>query len=92
MGRGPMRLAGSDGLTAGGESWTKFWRHGLFLLVRVGENSDHLRSAATPAMMEAIWAPAALLPQAGADWVQTGPDTAQVRFPALPEVAPVESR
>lgn len=90
VGQGLMRFAGSDGYLAGSESWTKFWLRGLVPLVRVGGGPDHPRSAATRAMMESIWSPAALLPQAGAEWVQTGPDTAQVRFPALPDVAPVE--
>lgn len=90
VGAGLIRFAGSDGYLAGAESWTKFWLRGLVPLVRVGGGPDHPRSAATRAMMESIWSPAALLPQAGADWVQTGPDTAQVHFPALPEVAPVE--
>jgi hypothetical protein len=90
VGRGLMRFAGSDGYLADAESWTKFWLRGLVPLVRVGGGPDHPRSAATRAMMESIWSPAALLPQAGAEWVQTGPDTAEVRFPALPDVAPLE--
>lgn len=92
VGSGLMRLGGSDGyLRAGGvvESWTKFWMHGLIPLARIGGSDDHARAAATRAMMEAIWAPATLLPQFGADWVQTGPDTAEVRFADAPALEPM---
>jgi hypothetical protein len=88
IGQGSSGFAGSDGLVAG-VSWTRFRLAGLVPLVRVGGNDDHLRSAGTRAMMEAVWCPAMLLPQAGAVWRQTGPDQAEVSFPAHPDIAPV---
>jgi hypothetical protein len=89
IGQGAAAFAGSDGLVAG-QSWTRFRLAGLVPLVRVGGNADHLRSAGTRAMMEAVWCPAMLLPQAGAVWRQTGPDQAEVAFPAHPDIAPVQ--
>jgi hypothetical protein len=93
VGSGLMRFAGSDGYhaPAGGpvESWTKFWLHGLIPLARIGGTLDHARAAATRVMMEAIWTPAALLPQSGADWTQTGPDTAEIRFADAPDLEPM---
>ncbi len=94
VGSGLMRFAGSDGYHAPGEgtvySWTKFWLRGLIPLARVGGTDDHARAAATRVMMESIWAPASLLPQFGAQWSQTGPDTAEVRFADAPDLAPMQ--
>jgi hypothetical protein len=93
IGRGLMRFGGSDGYhrTAGREgSWTKFWLHGLIPLARIGGTGDHARAAATRVMMEAIWAPASLLPQFGAEWLQTGPDSAEIRFVDAPGLAPLQ--
>lgn len=93
VGQGLMRFAGSDGYhRANGseESWTKFWLRGLLPLARIGGTEDHARAAATRVMMEAIWAPAALLPQFGAEWTQTGRDTAEIRFSDAPGVAPMQ--
>jgi hypothetical protein len=89
FGRGAMRIGGSDALD-GSESWTRFGLFGLLPLARAGGNEDHRRAAGTRALMEAVWAPAALLPQFGAIWEQTGPDTARVSIPALRGVAPME--
>lgn len=93
VGAGLMRFGGSDGYHRDGareESWTKFWLHGLIPLARIGGTDDHARAAATRVMMEAIWAPATLLPQFGAEWVQTGPDTAEVRFADTPGLEPMQ--
>jgi len=93
VGSGLMRFAGSDGYhRAGGteESWTKFWLRGLIPLARIGGTDDHARAAATRVMMEAIWAPATLLPQFGAEWVQTGPDSAEVRFAEVEGIEPMQ--
>jgi hypothetical protein len=93
VGSGLMRFAGSDGYhwAAGrAESWTKFWLRGLIPLVRVGDTGDHARAAATRAMMEATWAPASLLPQFGAQWVQTGPDSAEIRFADVQGIEPMQ--
>jgi hypothetical protein len=93
VGEGLMRFAGSDGhhrAQGSEESWTKFWLHGLIPLARIGGTDDHARAAATRAMMEAIWAPATLLPQFGAKWTQTGPDRAEIRFAHAPGLAPLQ--
>lgn len=95
IGAGLMRFAGSDGYLSdpsGAESWTKFWLRGLVPLARVGGTSDHARAAATRAMLEALWVPATLLPQMGATWVETGPDTAEIRFAATPDLPPMQVR
>lgn len=89
VGSGLMRFAGSDGHLAGSdgaESWTRFWLHGLIPLARIGGNPDHARAAATRTMLESVWVPATMLPQAGAVWVQTGPDTAEVSWPEAPDL------
>lgn len=93
IGAGLMRFGGSDGYhrTGGGaESWTRFWLHGLIPLARIGGTDDHARAAATRVMMEAIWAPATLLPQFGAEWTQTGPDSAEVRFADTAGLEPMQ--
>ena len=93
VGAGLMRFAGSDGYhRAQGreESWTKFWLRGLIPLARIGGTEDHARAAATRVMLEAVWAPATLLPQFGAEWVQTGPDSAEVRFADVQGVEPMQ--
>jgi hypothetical protein len=93
VGSGLMRFGGSDGYhRAGGaeESWTKFWLRGLIPLARIGGTDDHARAAATRVMMEAIWAPATLLPQFGAEWTQTGPDSAEVRFADTQGIEPMQ--
>lgn len=92
IGEGLMRLAGSDGYLrnqGSEESWTKFWLAGLVPLARIGGGPDHPRAAATRAMLEAIWVPATLLPQFGAEWRQTGPDSAEIRFADTPDLPPV---
>ena len=93
VGTGLIRFAGSDGyFRAQGseESWTKFWLRGLIPLARIGGTEDHARAAATRVMLEAIWAPASLLPHFGATWVQTGPDSAEVRFADMQNIEPMQ--
>ncbi|MCC5987870.1 MAG: hypothetical protein JJT95_09325 [Pararhodobacter sp.] len=94
MGQGLMRFAGSDGYHApeGGrvESWTKFWLRGLIPLARIGASEDHARAAATRALLESVWVPASLLPQFGAEWVQTGPDSAEIRFADMQGIEPMQ--
>lgn len=94
VGQGLMQFAGSDGFHApeGGEvdSWTKFWLRGLIPLARIGGTTDHQSAALTRVMLESIWAPASLLPQFGADWVQTGPDSAEVRFAGVQGIEPMQ--
>ena len=93
IGTGLMRFGGSDGYTRAGEaqeSWTKFWLQGLIPLARIGGTEDHARAAATRVMLEAVWAPASLLPQFGAEWVQTGPDSAEIRFADTQGIEPMQ--
>lgn len=93
IGRGLMRFAGSDGYLSdpnGAESWTKFWLGGVVPLARIGGTTDHARAAATRAMLESLWVPALLLPQMGATWTETGPDTAEIRFAAAPDLPPMQ--
>jgi len=94
VGSGLMRFAGSDGYHAPGvgarDSWTKFWLHGLIPLARIGGSEDHARAAATRVMLESVWAPASLLPQFGAEWEQTGPDTAEIRFDTTRGIEPMQ--
>ena len=93
IGSGLMRFGGSDGYhRAGGaeESWTRFWLHGVVPLARIGGTNDHARAAAARVMLEAVWAPASLLPQFGAEWVQTGPDSAELRFADAPGLGPMQ--
>lgn len=93
VGSGLMRFGGSDGYhLAGGaeESWTKFWLRGLIPLARIGGTDDHARAAATRVMLESVWAPATLLPQFGAEWTQTGPDSAEIRFADVQGIEPMQ--
>lgn len=93
IGSGLMAFAGSDGYARSSEveeSWTKFWLHGLVPLARIGGTKDHARAAATRVMLESVWTPAALLPQFGARWEQTGPDSAEVHFAETPDLPPMQ--
>lgn len=89
IGRGMLRIDGSDGYLAGATSWTRFWLHGLVPLTRVADTPDHARSAAARMALESVWCPAALLPQAGAVWRQAAPDVAEIEFPAVPGIEPI---
>lgn len=80
MRSGILQIAGSDALVQG-QSWTRFWISGLIPVVNQKSSHDLNRSASTRPAMEAIWAPASLLPGAGVTWEQTGPDTARPIFP-----------
>ncbi|MGR4066916.1 DUF6544 family protein [Billgrantia sp. C5P2] len=71
-GSGILQLSGSDGM-ANGRSWTRFWLNGTLPVARVGGNDNHLRSSFGRVAGEAaFWAPAALLPQHGVRWEETG--------------------
>ena len=70
-------IGGSDGLVSS-RSWTRFWFMGLFPVVRVSDDSDHLRSAFGRMVAEAaFWAPASLLPGDRVRWEEAGPKTAR---------------
>jgi len=79
MRSGVLRISGSDALVQG-HGWTRFWMNGLVPVVAAQGSPDLDRSALTRAAMEAIWAPASLLPAHGAVWEQTGPDSARIGF------------
>lgn len=77
---GLIRITGSDALVEG-EGWTRFWINSLVPVVNEYASADLNRSALTRAAMEAIWAPASLLPSNGVEWSQTGANSARVTFP-----------
>jgi hypothetical protein len=87
MKSGMLEITGSDGLVAN-HAWTQFWLNGLIPVVSEKGYADLTRSALSRSAMEAVWAPASLLPQYGAVWEQIGPDEARVTFPT--GVEPVE--
>jgi hypothetical protein len=94
IGAGLMRFAGSDGYHepdgAARDSWTKFWMYGLIPLARISTSEDHARAAATRALLESIWVPAALLPQFGAHWTQSGANSAEIRFDLDINIEPMQ--
>ncbi len=79
MNRGVIRFSGSDGLS-NGHGWTRFWMFRALPLVQASGTEDIDRAAAARPALEAIWAPASLLPANGATWLQTGPDTARITY------------
>jgi Family of unknown function (DUF6544) len=81
---GGMALDGSDGFD-GAHGWTRFWAFRALPLVQLAATEDLDRAALARPAVEAMWAPAALHPALGAQWVQTGPDSAEVTFPDGPE-------
>ena len=88
--RGAMLITDSDGLEDG-EAWTRFWLAGLVPVVnQVSRERDLVRSAAFRSAAEAIWLPAAMLPQSGARWRAVGPDTAEVTMPSI--AGPITNR
>lgn len=78
VGSGLMQMSGSDGM-AEGRSWTRFWLNGTLPVARTGGDDNHLRASFGRVAAEAaFWAPAALLPQHGVRWEETGvPDLAR---------------
>jgi hypothetical protein len=79
MKSGLIEITGSDALVHG-EGWTRFWINRLVPVVNQQTSPDLVRSALTRSAMEAVWAPASLLPAYGVGWNQTGPDTARLTF------------
>jgi len=76
-GQGFIRFNGSDGIHDD-HSWSRFWLWGIFPIVWVGGNKDHLRSAFGRVVAESVfWAPATLLPQNNVTWREIDKDTAQ---------------
>ncbi len=79
MRSGIMHISGSDALVQGA-GWTRFWINGLLPVVNQQASPNLNRSAFTRSAMEAIWAPASLLPVNGVTWEQTGPNKARLNF------------
>lgn len=79
MSSGLLTFSGSDGLQ-GGHGWTRFWMYRALPLVQVAATANIDRSAAARPAIEAIWAPATLLPANGVRWEQIGPDLATATF------------
>ena len=77
MRAGPMLISGSDGLHDA-HAWMRMWLFQAIPLVQVAATEGLDRSALARPALEAIWAPAALLPAHGARWVELAPDKAQV--------------
>lgn len=90
VGSGLLRFSGSDGYWTGRTSWTRFSLWGLLPVARVANTDDHARAAAARMVLETVWVPPALLPQHGAVWRPIGADQAEVRFPALDGVEPIQ--
>jgi hypothetical protein len=72
-----MSISGSDGFD-GERSWVRFWLMKTIPIVRAGGSRDHARAAFGRVVAEAaFWAPAALLPDAGAAWEAVSRDVAR---------------
>ncbi|MEO8686105.1 MAG: DUF6544 family protein [Devosia sp.] len=80
MHSGPAWIAGSDALIDD-VGWTRFWLGGLLQVANDGFSEDFLRSAVARPALEAIWAPASLLPERGVRWTAAGLDAADVVIP-----------
>jgi hypothetical protein len=77
-GKFPMVFSGSDA-AEDGASWSRFWLYGIIPVARAGGNQDHARAAFGRYVAEAVfWSPAALLPEAGANWQAVDANTARV--------------
>ena len=81
MRAGVMWISGSDGLLAR-SGWSRFWLNRLFPVVNLGPSPDLNRAAAARPAMEAIWAPAGLLPIHGVRWEEIEPSRARVTVPS----------
>lgn len=77
MRSGPLVISGSDALYQD-HAWTRFWMMWSLPVAQAAATEGLDRAALARPALEAIWAPATLLPQNGARWEQTGPDTARV--------------
>ncbi len=79
MNAGPMIVSGADALHQSRASM-RFWMFWAIPLVQVAATEGLDRSAAVRPALEAIWAPASLLPGNGAVWEELAPHTARVTF------------
>ncbi len=77
MRSGPVVVSGSDGLY-NSRAWMRMSMFWAIPLVEVSATEGLDRSALARPALEAVWAPAALLPMNGAVWTQIGPDKAKV--------------
>jgi hypothetical protein len=67
IGSGALAVTGAD-TYVDGEGWTRFWLAGAIPIARSRPTADYIRSAAARSILEALWVPAALLPQNGVTW------------------------
>lgn len=77
MHAGPILVSGSDGLH-NSSAWVRMWMFWAIPLAQIAATEGLDRSALARPALEAIWAPAALLPAHGANWIQLAPDKARV--------------
>jgi hypothetical protein len=75
---GPMRILGSDALVSE-SAWTRFWVNSLVPVVNSRSTADLVRSAKFRAVVEGIWAPAAMLPSQDIMWEAAGADIARLK-------------
>lgn len=83
-----MTVTGSDGFHDG-LAWTRFWFAGVVPLARRAGKANMVRAAAARAAIEAIWAPATLLPDAGAQWEAADDYHARVSFAGI-DLPPID--
>ncbi|MCF6305411.1 MAG: hypothetical protein L3J33_08570 [Rhodobacteraceae bacterium] len=79
MKSGPVRVNGSDSFSQG-QGWVRFWMFRAIPLVQATGNPDLDRAGAARPLVEAVWVPASLLPQNGAQWEQLDMTRAKVSF------------
>lgn len=77
--RGALWISGSDGLGPDG-AWTRFWLLSVLPVVRSAGSRDLGRAAMARSLLEAVWAPASLLPRNGARWREIDDTHAEVSF------------
>ena len=87
----PVTINGTDGLWQQ-HGWTRFWMYQSIPLVQIAATKDLDRSAAMRPALEAIWAPASLLPMNDVFWEQIGPDTAHITFGAAADAHSIDMK
>lgn len=79
MKAGPVRVNGSDGFYQG-HGWVRFWMFRAMPLVQAFDNADLDQAGTARPLVEAVWAPASLLPENGAQWLAIDDTHAKVVF------------
>ena len=91
IGSGLLQISGADAF-AQGHGWTSFWLGSLIPVARSRPSADFDRSAAARSILEALWAPASLLPINGVIWEPIDQDRARAVFTVGGERFPLELR